>query len=159
MIDNNYDKRVQASVPVELKERVREMVEHEVFESEAELVRAALWQFLDGESPSAIVQPHSSQDVESVSVELHNDLKERLDLLAWLNTVLLLLLASIASRLFEAITREKVEPMQWIEQALRSSVQEQDDARRKLAAGWRAFKRVGRQDSKTQAPGLREGVN
>lgn len=158
MTDNNYDKRVQASVPVELKERVREMVEHEVFESEAELVRAALWQFLDGESASALAQTDSIQDVETVSAELHNDLKERLDLLAWLNTVLLLLLAGIASRLYEAITREKVEPMQWIEQALRSSIQEQDDARRKLAAGWRAFKRAGRQDGKTQVRGLPDSI-
>lgn len=149
MADNNLDKRVQASVPVELKERVREMVEHKVFESEAELVRAALWQFLDGEDTYALTQPDDT--VEAVSAELHNDLKERLDLLAWLNTVILLLLAGIASRLLEAITREKVTPMQLVEQALRSSIQEQDEARRKLAAGWRAFKRVGRQDGKTQA--------
>ena len=156
MTDNNLDKRVQASVPVELKERVREMVEHKVFESEAELVRAALWQFLDGEDTYALTQPDDT--VEAVSAELHNDLKERLDLLAWLNTVILLLLAGIASRLLEAITREKVTPMQLVEQALRSSIQEQDDARRKLAAGWRAFKRAGRQDGKTQVRGLPDSI-
>lgn len=152
MQDHNYDKRVQASVPSELKERIREMVDNEVFESEAELVRAALWQFMDGEAAYPLTKPESRYGGgEAASEELHNDLKERLDLLAWLNTVILLLLAEMSSRLLETFTREKVEPMRLVEQALRRSVEEQDEARRKLAAGWRAFKRVGRQDGKLQS--------
>jgi predicted transcriptional regulator len=106
---------------------------------------------MDGEAAYPLTKPDSQYDGgEAASAELHNDLKERLDLLAWLNTVILLLLAEMSSRLLEAFTREKVEPMRLVEQALRRSVEEQDEARRKLAAGWRAFKRVGRQDGKMQ---------
>lgn len=148
MSDNNLDRRVQASVPVELKERVRDLVEHQLFESEAEVVRAALWQFFDGENQFALSQSASSDDI---STELHRDLKERLDLLAWLHTVTLLLLAAIACRLLEAITHQKIEPSQLIEQALRSSADERDSTRRQLAAGWRAFRGIKAHNSKTQA--------
>ncbi|MBI5666834.1 MAG: hypothetical protein HZC41_02405 [Chloroflexi bacterium] len=149
MTDNNLDRRVQANVPVELKERVRDLVEHQLFESEAEVVRAALWQFFDGENSFALPQQPAAGG--EASLELHRDLKERLDLLAWLHTVTLLLLAAIASRLLEAMTHQKVEPNQLIEQALRSSADERDSTRRQLAAGWRAFRDVKAHNSKTQA--------
>lgn len=138
MSEGTLDKRVQASVPSELKDRIRELVDCEVYDSEAEIVRAALWDFVGEPPPSA---RSAAVEVEA-STELHHDLKERLDLLAWLLTVCLLLLAAVASRLLEAIAREKIEPMQLLDQALRRSVDERDSARRKLAAGWRAFREV-----------------
>lgn len=146
--DSNLDKRVQASVPVELKERVRDLVAHDLFDSEAEVVRAALWQFFDGENT---FDQQQSAITDDRSADLHRDLKERLDLLAWLQTVALLLLAAVASRLLHTITREEVEPMELIDQALRSSVNKRDSARRQLAAGWRAFRGIRARNGKTQA--------
>lgn len=137
MSDGTLDKRVQANIPADLKERIQELVEYEVYSSEAEVVRAALWEFM-GESRAP--KPASIQ--QDTGAELHHDLKDRLDLLAWLLTVGLLLLAAVSSRLLEAVAHEKVEPMTLLDRALRQTADERDSARRKLAAGWRAFKEV-----------------
>lgn len=135
-----FSKRIQANVPAELKDQVRALVEQGAYDSEAEAVRAALWQFV-GQGRTASPAPASPQ--EPLSDDLHNDLKRRLDLLAWLMTVALLLMATIASRILNALGRGSVEPMQLIDEALRASVQDQQTARRKLAAGWRAFREAG----------------
>lgn len=153
MSESALDKRVQASVPSELKERIRELVEHQLYDSEAEVIRAALWQFIEGEIPFETPADGFSH-VEALNADLHRDLKERMDLLAWLMTVGLLLIATIASRILQALTREPVQPMSLLDQALNSSIHERELARRKLAAGWRAFKQVGQQARNGKAAGF-----
>ncbi|NWG15271.1 MAG: hypothetical protein HXY41_01425 [Chloroflexi bacterium] len=148
MSDSVLDKRVQASVPSELKDHIREMVENELYESEAEIIRVALRQFIEGDLPveTPVETPANRYShVETLNTDLHRDLKERMDLLAWLMTVGLLLMATIASRILQALTHETVQPMSLLDQALSSSVHERDQARRRLAAGWRAFKQVGQE--------------
>lgn len=140
-----FSKRIQANVPAELKDAVRALVEQGAYDSEAEAIRAALWQFVRQHAPASPAPTPSPAPAAPAPLpdELHRDLKRRLDLLAWLMTVALLLMATIASRILNALGRGGVEPMQLVEEALQASVQDQQTARRKLAAGWHAFRQAG----------------
>jgi hypothetical protein len=144
-----FDKRIQANIPSELKVRVRGMVERQEYESEAEVVRAALWRLVDGPAPAAPPEPAASISaapaIEVPLSELHNDLKNRMDLIAWLLTVALMLMTTIACKLLRALGDTSTEPMMLLDQTLRTSVHEREAIRRKLALHWHSFNEVSQQ--------------
>jgi hypothetical protein len=158
-----FDKRIQAAISADLKDRVRDLVKDKRFESEAEIVRLALSRFVDNpvapvkHSPSdepgtqlPFEPPHSHLPV-SMPVQhnqppddnLHRDLKGRMDLIAWLLTVGLMLIATIATKLFRLLGDKETEPMQLIDQTVQASVHDRSLIRQKLAVGWQAFNQAG----------------
>jgi hypothetical protein len=148
-----FDKRIQANIPSELKMRVRGMVERKEFESEAEVVRAALWRLVDSPAPvipseSAAASSPAAPIIGVPLSELHGDLKNRMDLIAWLLTVTLMLLATIACKVLRALGDTSTEPMLLLDQTLRASVQERDALRHKLAVSWHNFNEVGQRTNR-----------
>jgi hypothetical protein len=148
--EGTYDKRIQANISSELKERVRELVKKGEFESEAELVRAALWEMIEPkplEPPkAAVIPPHDETPplpfAENADDHMHHDLKGRLDLLAWMMTLSLTMMATLGSRLLRA-RGEDVSSSLLIEETVHTAVQQREGLRRRLSVGWRAFNQAG----------------
>jgi hypothetical protein len=160
--DGGYDKRIQASIPAELKDQVRTLVASGAYDSESEVVRAALRGLMTAAPPPAALPasplPFEMPDEgrlppmpQALAAEMpfapladdqHRDLKERLDLLAWLLTVLLMLVATAAARILSLLTRQPVEPMHLLRGALAETADERACTRRELAVGWRAFRQT-----------------
>jgi hypothetical protein len=68
-----------------------------------------------------------------------------MDLIAWLLTVALMLMTTIACKLLRALGDTSTEPMLLLDQTLQASVQERAALRRKLALHWHSFNEVSEQ--------------
>lgn len=157
--DEGRDKRIQATISAELKDRVRVLIDSGTYDSEAEVVRAALSRFIDEIEPVTEMAAYAAgsaslplpERYENGTAEMHRDLKVRLDVIAWLQTVNLLLASSSAARILRLLGEQNADSLRLIEQSLNTTAGERKRVRRKLAAGWRAFNRARRQTSSTNS--------
>ncbi|MBZ0285794.1 MAG: ribbon-helix-helix domain-containing protein [Anaerolineae bacterium] len=143
--EGTRDKKIQATISAELKEQVRELVKDKGFESEAEFLRTAITEYIIHQTnpPARTLSSDISSNLLPHPDELHHDLKERIDLVAWMLTVGLVLVSSLGSKLLHALGEKDIEPMKLLNESLQTAVQERITLRRKLGIGWRAFNRAG----------------
>ena len=103
------DKKIQATISSEVKEQVRALVKQKGFESESEFLRTAVTEYIAQQTtaPKASLAsevPPLLPTIPSAQTDLlHRDLKERVDLIAWMMTVGLVLISGIGARLLRAM--------------------------------------------------------
>lgn len=139
------DKKIQATISAELKEQVRELVKDKGFESEAEFLRTAVTEFItqQTQSPTNSNSFHLESNSSALPSESQHDMRERIDLIAWMLTVTLVMMSHLGSRLLRVLGEKDTEPMELLNESLQTAVQERTALRRKFGIGWRAFNRAG----------------
>ena len=139
-----FDARVQANIPSDLKVCVRELVKSNKYDSEAEIVREALWRFVHQPSipasPRPTITPEPTPPPDGLTL---GDFKSRMDLIAWMLTLVLMLVATVGSKLMKAQTGENISPIKLLEQVTTATGQNREALRRQLAAGWHQFNGTG----------------
>lgn len=144
------DKKIQATISAELKDQVRDLVKTKGFESEAEFLRTAVADYImrQTEVPATTASlPDNASTPAGTSDEAHHDLKERVDLVAWLLTVGLVLISNLGSKMLRAVGEKDTEPMHLLNESLQTAVQERAALRQKLGFGWRAFNRAAHSET------------
>jgi hypothetical protein len=129
--ESTFSERVGARISPELKEQVRALVEDAHFDSEADLVREALWQYVKhctaaGYPPpptieQAITAPPPVANAADIAA-LRRDVEMGQDRVEWLLTVLLILVGSIGSKILGAVRGQPVRPAQLVDEAIQESV-------------------------------------
>jgi len=139
------DKKIQATISAELKEQVRELVKDKGFESEAEFLRSAVIEFIAQQTkpPTNSNSLHLESNSSTLPHELQHDIRERIDLVAWMLTVALVMMSHLGSRLLRLLGEKDAEPMELLNESLQTAVQERTVLRRKFGISWRAFNRAG----------------
>jgi Arc/MetJ-type ribon-helix-helix transcriptional regulator len=124
--ESTYSERVGARISPELKEGLRELVEAGVFESEADAVRAALWQYVEQNAGKAPPRPARAPAAEADETNRE-----------WLMSALFVLVALVGSRILNALRREPITPAELADEALQETIYNHRLLHRKLAAARR----------------------
>lgn len=126
--ESGYSERVGARISPELKAAVQDIVQQAGWDSEADLVRAALWRYVEQGAPlpqeTAPALPPGSPAFE--------------DRAEWLLTVLLILVGLVASRVLNTLRVEQVKPAELVDEAIQEAVYNRTILWAKLRAGRRA---------------------
>jgi Arc/MetJ-type ribon-helix-helix transcriptional regulator len=128
--ESTFSERVGARISPELKESLRELVSAGVFDSEADAVRAALWQYVEeaaGAHPverGAEAEPAPAVEAAPLADSPH---------LEWLTSALFVLIALVGSRILKALGQPAV-PADLADEAIQETIYNHHILRRKLAA-------------------------
>jgi hypothetical protein len=120
------------------------------FDSEADIVRAALWQYV-GQNDG---QPQQVQ-LQLGQVDLHDDHKSSpdgdgasADRIEWILSVVLILIALVGSKTLNALREEKIKPAELADEAIQEAIYNRSILLQKLRAARRAVLHLDRQDAK-----------
>ena len=130
--ESTLSERVGARISPELKESLRELVDAGVFDSEADAVREALWQYVEqsagthpverGPEPAAAVQGDSGmQSADHAHLE-------------WLTSALFMLIALVGSRILKALGQPAIAPAELADEAIQETIYNHHILRKKLAS-------------------------
>lgn len=127
--ESSFSERVGARISPELKARLQETAQQAGWDSEADLVREALWHYVEHRvpTPAQALTPPDSADFEG-RVE-------------WLLTVLLILIGLVSSRILNTLRVEQVKPAELVDEAIQEAVYNRTILWTKLRAGRRAAQR------------------
>lgn len=144
------DKKIQATISSEVKEQVRTLVKEKGFESESEFLRTAVSAYITQQTTPAVkAEPIIEAPLPLTALpqpqtdHLHRDLKERVDLIAWMMTVGLVLMSSVGARLLRAMGEHDANSMNLLDDSLETAAQHREALKHKLGLNWRAFTRAG----------------
>lgn len=132
--ESGYSERVGARISPELKARLQDAMQEAGAGSEAEIVREALWRFVEQEHPS-LPAP------QPVSESTAPDAARFEDRIEWLLTVLLILVGLVASKILNTLRVEQVKPAELVDDAIQEAVFNRTILWTKLRAGRRAAQR------------------
>jgi hypothetical protein len=142
--------RVGARISPELKQHVHDLIGQRGFDSEADIVRAALWQYV-GQNDG---QPQQVQ-LQLGQVDLHDDHKSSpdgdgasADRIEWILSVVLILIALVGSKTLNALREEKIKPAELADEAIQEAIYNRSILLQKLRAARRAVLHLDRQDAK-----------
>lgn len=124
--ESTFSERVGARISPELKMSLRELVDAGVFESEADAVREALWQYVEqraGPHPVVPAEPESESQPEPPTTEA-----------AWFMSALFVLVALVGSHILNALRREQITPAELADEAIQETIYNHRILHRKLAA-------------------------
>jgi hypothetical protein len=130
-IESGYSERVGARISPELKAHLQDVVQDGRFDSEADLVREALWHYVE-HGTSDPVTAASAKGADPVGFE---------DRAEWLLTVLLILIGMVSSRVLNTLRVEQVKPAELVDEAIQEAVYNRTILWTKLRAGRRAAQR------------------
>jgi len=139
--EGTLSERVGARISPELKERVQEAIAKHGYDSEADVVRAALWMYVDqnepAEQPSEAVhqQPKNLTDSDN---ERHHDEKRSTDRVEWALTVVVILIALVGSKILNTIRDEKIKPAELADEAIQETIYNWSIFWQKMRAGRQA---------------------
>jgi Arc/MetJ-type ribon-helix-helix transcriptional regulator len=131
-IESTYSERVGARISPELKESLRELVDAGVFDSEADAVREALWQYVEQSAGAHPIgrDPEPAAAVASDSVVQPADSSH----LEWLTSALFVLIALVGSRILKALGQPPVVPAELADEAIQETIYNHHILRKKLAS-------------------------
>lgn len=127
--ESSFSERVGARISPELKARLQEATQEAGWDSEADLVREALWHYVEHNAPAP------AQTLEPVDTA---DFEDRTE---WLLTVLLILIGLVSSRILNTLRVEQVKPAELVDEAIQEAVYNRTILWTKLRAGRRAAQR------------------
>lgn len=133
--ESGYSERVGARISPELKAAVQDLVRQTGWDSEADLVRAALWRYVEQGAPLP---------QEAAPLPARADFEERAE---WLLTVLLMLAGLVASRVLNTLRVEQVKPAELVDEAIQEAVYNRSILWARLRAGRRAAQRFEEQQT------------
>lgn len=125
--ESTYSERIGARISPELKARLQALVDDGYFESEADAVREALWQFAeqsDGEPRLPSTTHADGRDMQAFESRLE-----------WLFSVLFILLAVIGSRILNAVGGGNIKPATLVDEAIQETIYNQALLRERLDTG------------------------
>lgn len=112
--ESTYSERVGARISPELKMGLRELVETGVFDSEADAVREALWQYVEQQAGQA--------DTPSPGPGSAINQPARVSSAEWLMSALFMLVALVGSHILNALRTETVTPSQLADEAIQETI-------------------------------------
>jgi hypothetical protein len=121
--ESGYSERVGARISPELKEHLRVLVDDGVYDSEADAVREALWQYVEQReiAPPPLPEPVVHETADNGQVE-------------WLLSAVLVMLALVGSRLLNALTNSKTTPAALADEAIQETIYNHAILQKKLRA-------------------------
>lgn len=158
--EGTYSERVGARISPELKTHLRQLAEDTRFDSEADLVREALWVYVErcGSLPPPSPTPPTIEQVIMADVsppatpddvhELRHDLHTTQDKMEWLLSVMLIMVGLIGSKVLNAVRTEQIKPAELVDEAIQESVYNHDILWRKLRAARRIVRQREEEDAK-----------
>lgn len=133
--ESSLSERVGARISPELKARLQEIVQQAGWNSEADLVREALWHYVEHRASTPAQAPTPAPaptPPDSVAFEGRVE---------WLLTVLLILVGLVSSRVLNTLRVEQVKPAELVDEAIQEAVYNRTILWTKLRAGRRAAQR------------------
>ncbi len=131
--ESSFSERVGARISPELKARLQEIVQQAGWDSEADLVREALWYYVEHRTPAPVPAP-----AQAIAPPESPDFEGRVE---WLLTVLLILIGLVSSRILNTLRVEQVKPAELVDDAIQEAVYNRTILWTKLRAGRRAAQR------------------
>jgi Arc/MetJ-type ribon-helix-helix transcriptional regulator len=128
--ENTLSERVGARISPELKARVHEAIAKHGFDSEADVVRAALWLYV--EQPESAATPVKA-DERPINPDHHEAPSN--DRLEWALTVVVILVAIVGSKILNAVREEKIKPAELADEAIQEAVYNWKVLWKRLRAG------------------------
>ena len=130
--ESTFSERVSARISPELKESLRELVSVGVFDSEADAVREALWQYVEQSAGSHPIErgPEPAGVVQSDSSTLPANASH----LEWLTSALFVLIALVGSRILKALGQPAIAPAELADEAIQETIYNHHILRKKLAS-------------------------
>ena len=130
--ESTLSERVGARISPELKESLRELVNAGVFDSEADAVREALWQYVEQSAGTHPIErgPEPAAVVPGDSVVQPADHAH----LEWLTSALFMLIALVGSRILKALGQPAIAPAELADEAIQETIYNHHILRRKLAS-------------------------
>ncbi|MBZ0292789.1 MAG: hypothetical protein K8L99_09540 [Anaerolineae bacterium] len=121
--EGTFSERIGARISPELKAHLQALTENGQFDSEADIVREALWMYVEQVAPSAIQEaaPTTPQAQGSGSME-------------WSMHVLLIMMAMLGSRILNTLRHEKIKPAELMDEAIQETIFNEKLLREKLMA-------------------------
>jgi Arc/MetJ-type ribon-helix-helix transcriptional regulator len=135
-----FNERVGARISPELKARVQEAITKNGYDSEADVVREALWLYVE-QNEQVEKQLHQiNQQNESLSKAVHDGDESHHDRIEWALTVVVILVALVGSKILNTIREEKVKPAELADEAIQETVYNWSIFWKKMRAGrWAAL--------------------
>ncbi len=148
--ESTYSERVGARISPELKICLKDMVDDERFDSEADVVREALWHYVEQHSGSPLPPPRDSTVPTPAPDSAHTGAPVRAvqDQLEWSMSVLIVLLATIGSRLLNGLRGTQVRPAELVDEAIQEAVYNHDLLWHKLRIGRRVLRQQDEEEAK-----------
>ncbi|MGQ9888177.1 MAG: ribbon-helix-helix protein, CopG family [Aggregatilineales bacterium] len=134
--ESSFSERVGARVSPELKARLQEIVQQAGWNSEADLVREALWHYVEHRAPAPPAPPPAP--AQAAAPPESPDFEGRVE---WLLTVLVILVGLVSSRVLNTLRVEQVKPAELVDEAIQEAVYNRTILWTKLRAGRRAAQR------------------
>lgn len=123
--EGSFSERVGARISPELKARIQEAITQHGYDSEADVVRAALWLY---------VEQHVEQQLEQINQQnqslarrpevsvIHDTNGAHHDRVEWALTVIAILVAMVGSKILNAVREEKIKPADLADEAIKETV-------------------------------------
>jgi Arc/MetJ-type ribon-helix-helix transcriptional regulator len=115
--ESTFSQRIGARISPELKASLQTLVDDGLFESEADTVREALWQFVE--------QTNGQPRPKTVTSPPGRELQRFEEHTEWLFSVLLILLAMVGSRILQAVGAENIKPAALVDEAIQETIYNQ----------------------------------
>ena len=125
--ESTLSERIGARVSPELKTSLQTLVDEGYFESEADTLREALWQYVEQLND----KPRPKAVPSAAGRELQG-LERRTE---WLFSVLFILLAIVGSRILQALGTENIKPATLMDEAIQETIYNQALLRERLHLG------------------------
>lgn len=137
--ESTFSQRIGARISPELKGQLQALTESGQFDSEADIVREALWAYVEQvESGLAPAQEPAPTPGDSSSPE-------------WAMHVLLILTAMIGSRILNSLRPEQIKPAALMDEAIQETIFNQRILREKLAVARRLAQAVKEDENKASS--------
>lgn len=146
--ESPFSERVGARISPELKAKVHEAIAKHGYDSEADVVREALWLYVE---QNAKVEKQSNgldpqpQDLTAIMQAV--DASSHYDRIEWALTIVVILVSMVGSRILNALREEKVKPAELADEAIQEAVYNWSILWEKLRAGRQAALHLKRQNS------------
>src|SRR5262245_1931363 len=137
--EGQFSERVGARISPELKAKVHEAIAKHGYDSEADVVREALWLYVE-QNGQAETQPNAvNPQSQDVSVMMHSaDASPHHDRIEWALTVVVILVSIVGSKILNSMRDEKVKPAELADEAIQEAVYNWSILWEKLRAGRQA---------------------
>jgi Arc/MetJ-type ribon-helix-helix transcriptional regulator len=120
-----FSERVGARISPELKTRVQEAIAKQGFDSEADVVRAALWLYVEqNEQVENELNQINQQNEALANTPKPPTIPDepRHDRIEWALTVIVILVSIVGSKILNAVREEKIKPSDLADEAIQEAV-------------------------------------
>ncbi len=123
--ESPFSERVGARISPELKTRIQQAIDTHGYDSEADVVRAALWLYVEQNEQVENELNQINQQNEALAdtpkpSAIPNE--PRHDRIEWALTVIVILVSIVGSKILNAVREEKVKPADLADEAIQEAV-------------------------------------